>query len=842
VDYLETKELLLVLDNCEHLVAAAAQLADAVLRSCARVQILATSREALRLPGERVWRVPSLSFPSSASVPVSHASDFEAVRLFVERGRDVSPFDLNEHNTNRIVEICRRLDGIPLALEMAAARLDVLTLDQLADRLAGRFGLLVGTFRTPLPRHETLRHTIDWSYNLLSSIEQRLFQRLSVFVGGFTLEAAESVCAGPELGSEGILETLSRLIDKSMVAVTRTAVGVRYHLLETLREYAGEKFQQGSDQYATRTKHLEFFLALAEQLESEPDSRHTTLTNDRAEQEHQNILAALAWCNAASGRSESALRIASALRPFWDVRCYHEQAKQLLLCALEQTDPSTQIQIRIKALDAAAYFLFKLDERDAARRTYEENLRLSSDLGDAAHISNALYWLAVIAAWQERHADAEVLQRRSLEISRKHELKAQTANGLDHLGCLAFDRGERQLAESYCQEGLELFRQLGSRQGITRSLFSLGMLAFARADQRTAESIYTEALALAKESGHKGNIAFALIRLGDACSTTDFRESRRLYEEALAVGRDIGYKRIVAIALIQLSGIACDEGAYAEVDRLLNEGGELLTQLHSERSLLAARRLLRMSRVSWERGQFADAIEFCQRVMGFEAFSGTKVLREHVFLQLGWIRLAQGERAGARSAFDNSVTLAQESGSLMFAIEQELGLGLLSLQDGGVHAAQSHFTTALSCCEARHDRTFMIAALLGLADVAVTQNQLEGAGPLCVRALRLAGDMGAKKDVARALCGLGVVASRRQRVPLAIRCLAAGRGLLDTIGGRLPTFHSIGHESALAAARAELGDDRFQKVWDGGCAMRAGGIENLLEEWEHWSRAPMATP
>jgi hypothetical protein len=249
-----------------------------------------------------------------------------------------------------------------------------------------------------------------------------------------------------------------------------------------------------------------------------------------------------------------------------------------------------------------------------------------------------------------------------------------------------------------------------------------------------------------------------------------------------------------------------------------------------------------MSRVSWERGRFADAIEFCERVMGFEAFNGTKSLRERVFLQLGWIRLAQDDGAGARTAFDCSVKLAQESGSLMFAIEQELGLGYWNLQHGGFHTAQTHFTTALSCCEARHDRKFMIDALLGLADVAVVQNQLEGAGPLCLRALRLAGDLGAKKDVARALCGLGVVASRRHRAPLAIRCLAAGRGLLDTIGGRLASFHSIGHESAIAAARPELGDDQFQNFWNGGRAMRAGEIERLLKEMEHMESTTTSEP
>ena len=420
VGYCEAKQLLLVLDNCEHLVAAVAQFVETILTSCSGVHILATSREPLRIAGERVWRVPSLSVPDSTSIPLAQVFEHAAVRLFVERAECVAPFQLDQENVDHVVEICRRLDGIPLALEMAAARLEALSVDQIAHRLNDRFALLGASHRTLLPRYQTLRHTIDWSYDLLAPQEQTLFRRLAVFIGGFTMEAVERVCSDTDLRSEQMLEMLSRLIDKSMVTVTRTSLGVRYHLLETLREYALEKGQEGADEHRIRHQHAEFFLAVAEQLESEFESgRSTALVEDRAEQEHQNLLAALAWCNSARGGSQSALRIASALTPFWDARCYFQLAKQLLTHALGQDEPPARTIVRIKALEAAGYFLFRCDELDAARRTFEESLQLADDLGEQGYMANALHSLGCLAYWQDRHSQAETLQRHSLEISRR---------------------------------------------------------------------------------------------------------------------------------------------------------------------------------------------------------------------------------------------------------------------------------------------------------------------------------------------------------------------------------------------------------------------------------------
>ena len=268
---LGSRKMLLVLDNCEHLVEGCALLADALLRACPNLRILATSREALGIAGERAWLVPSLSLPGGPQnlPPLEELAHYEAVRLFAERAAAVaSDFELTEHNAPAVAHLCRGLDGIPLAIELAAARVRVLSVEQIVSRLEDSFGLLTGGSRTALPRQRTLRATIDWSHELLSEKEQVLFQRLSVFAGGFTLEAAEAVCAGDGLELHAMLDLLSRLVDKSLVLVAGQQGGeARYQLLETVRQYGQEKLNESGEEPTIKRHHADFFLKFAEQVE-----------------------------------------------------------------------------------------------------------------------------------------------------------------------------------------------------------------------------------------------------------------------------------------------------------------------------------------------------------------------------------------------------------------------------------------------------------------------------------------------------------------------------------------------------------------------------------------------
>jgi predicted ATPase/DNA-binding SARP family transcriptional activator len=318
LNFLRPKELLLVLDNCEHLVTRCAELAAEILSNCPKVQIMATSREALRIDGETVWQVPTLSLPPLRLPPGDALTVYEAIRLFVERAVAVNgKFSLNAENAPAVAEICRRLDGIPLAIELAAARIKVLAPERIAARLDNRFDLLTVGSRVALPRHQTLRLTFDWSHELLTEAERVLFRRLSVFVGGFNLEAAEEVCADEKIEAPRVLELVSHLVDKSLITAEPQQGERRFRLLETGREYAREKLGESGEAGRLRKRHFNFFLRLAEEAEPKLTSAERLSWLERLESEHDNLRAALEWSQDQAGRREAMLRLAGSLYWFW---------------------------------------------------------------------------------------------------------------------------------------------------------------------------------------------------------------------------------------------------------------------------------------------------------------------------------------------------------------------------------------------------------------------------------------------------------------------------------------------------------------------------------------------
>ena len=352
--YLKSTNLLLVLDNCEHVIGAIAQLADVLLRNCPNLRILATSRESLAIAGEMLFRVPPLSLPDTATAPdAASLGKHEAVELFVERVRAVkTAFVLNESNAALVAKVCIHLEGIPLAIELAASRMKVLSVEQIADRLGHRLKLLRGGSRTALPRHQTLLAAIDWSYNLLSETEKTLFRRLSVFSGGWTLEAAENVCLGEPVDRDNLLELLSGLIDKSLVLLDERDGQQRYRFMMTLLEYAQERLLQTQEAAAIYRAHAGFFNALVLQGESRSMSadEHTWL--DRIKLEYDNIRSALSWIS--KEEPEAGLRLAAALWRFWYLNGYLQEGRRWLEEMLTRQPASTDDVIRAKAINRLA--------------------------------------------------------------------------------------------------------------------------------------------------------------------------------------------------------------------------------------------------------------------------------------------------------------------------------------------------------------------------------------------------------------------------------------------------------------------------------------------------------
>ncbi len=532
--YLHAKRLLLVLDNCEHLVQACAQLAERLLSACPDLKILATSREPLGLTGETVWRVPSLTLASLEPHPSAELGRSEAVRLWVDRARAVQPgFEMTEQNAAAVALICRRLDGIPLAIELAAARLRALSVQQIAARLDDRFQLLTIGSRTALPRHQTLRALIDWSYDLLSQAEQTLLRRLSVFAGGWTLEAAEEVCAGADLPRSQVLDPLSHLVDRSLVVAEERGGATRYGFLETIRQYADEKLHESGEIGPLHHRHLAYFLGLVEEEEPRLCSAARLSARSRLEADWDNLRAALAWSQTAED-GEMEMRLAGALYEFWREGNNPSEGQRFLDHALLRAqDGRPNSAVLAKLLLGLGNLARTEDALATARLRVLESTRLFRELGDKRHAALALVRLGWLCAQEGDHAEARAYLEESVALAREVGDKWPLLAALSTLGDI-LQHAELPGARPVLEESLALAHELGDERIVASVLIFLSEIDLRQGDYAIAWSRREQALALSRENGRKINIALALGALGDLARLQgDYARARVLYEEAM---------------------------------------------------------------------------------------------------------------------------------------------------------------------------------------------------------------------------------------------------------------------------------------------------------------------
>ncbi len=503
-NYFRAKRLLLALDNCEHLIQACAQLVDTLLRACPDLKILATSREALNIAGETAFRVPSLSLPDpqkSASIEAMQQS--ESVRLFIERANAASPTaQFNDANVPTVKQICLRLDGMPLAIELAAARVNSISVEEIAARLDDRFRLLTSGSRTALARHQTLRASIDWSYNLLSDGERVLLRRLAVFAGGFTLQAAESVCA--EENSSDILDALSRLVQKSLVVV-KLDDKPRYRLLETIRQYAQEKLIESGEADRVKARHLDYFMRLAEGVSLGWLGFGQAAWLMRLKAEHDNLRAALEWSAADETTAQIGLKLVGLVAPFLDVQGYFTEERNWIDRLLERAGESAPPAWRAVAFQRAAVAQENLANFATARSCALQAITLFRELGDKKGLAESLYiWGDVLCA-QAQFTEARPVLKECLTICQDLGDSVGTAWSLSDLGLTEYALGNHRLAQSYMEQGLELCRK--GKWGFihSRTAWLLGDIFRHEGNLAQALSLYKEALNIAK-----GGIAWAL--------------------------------------------------------------------------------------------------------------------------------------------------------------------------------------------------------------------------------------------------------------------------------------------------------------------------------------------
>jgi predicted ATPase/DNA-binding CsgD family transcriptional regulator len=544
VDLLKAKQSLLVLDNCEHLVSACAGLAETLLRECPGLRILATSRHLLAVAGEVGWRVPSLAFPDPGHPPSpEQLAQPEAARLFVERARAAWPaFALTEGNAAAVAQICRRLDGLPLALELAAPWVKVLTLEQIVERLDDSSALLTRASTTAPPRQQALRATMDWSHQLLSEPERALFRRLAVFTGGWTLDAAEAVCTEATRAEDrpSILTLLAELIDKSLVEVAEQGGAARYRFLEPLRQYAREKLRESGEEEELVRRRNAWFTDLAERAEAEWRGERQTSWLARLDAEHDNLRAALDRRGHGPDDLETALRLAGALWWFWLMRGHLREGRARLAGLLALAPPASTAT-RAKALSTAGRLALVQGDYRAARSQLEASLAIWRELDRGEQLVDALHDLGQAAHSQGDHARARSLLEESLGLARELGDEIRLYLALDHLGELVQDLGDDDGAAALYEQALEIQRRLGHRRGMVVSLTNLGSLAQRRGDHDRAEALHRESLVLVVDLGDRRRTVACLEGLAAAASTRGQAErAARLFGAADALREAAG--------------------------------------------------------------------------------------------------------------------------------------------------------------------------------------------------------------------------------------------------------------------------------------------------------------
>jgi len=495
---LRGRSLLLVLDNCEHVLDACAQLMDALLRACPNLRVLATSREALGITGEIGWRVPSLAVPDPQHLPTfAELEQNPAIRLFVERATAVQPrFLLTERNAPAVAQVCQRLDGIPLALELAAARIEALSVDQLAARLDQRFHVLTGGSRTALPRQHTLLATLDWSYDLLSDSERRAFNRLSVFAGGWTLEAAEAICPGEGVEHQNALDLLLQLVRKSLVVAEEGPDGAeRYRLLETPRQYAHERLTAAGELEAVQDRHASYYLQLAEEAEPQFIDREWTA---RLSAEHDNLRATMRWFSESNAVAQT-VRLGGALWRLWVVGGYlaEGRAQLRILMALPGLSRASSDWARLAFCDGTLAFV--AGDCTAARDRLDDVVALRRTLGDRHDLAVALSYLGNVVREQADYLAAQTWLEESLTLSEELGDRGLSAETLDRLGTVAHALGDDSLARSQFDQGLALAEEVGNLNDQPWLLHNLGCLALDQGDYPAARRWLAQSIELRRE-------------------------------------------------------------------------------------------------------------------------------------------------------------------------------------------------------------------------------------------------------------------------------------------------------------------------------------------------------
>ena len=760
---LRYRDLLLVLDNCEHLLAAAASLAGDVLAACPGVRIMATSREPLGRADEVVVAVPPLHD--------------DAVELFMERAGAARPgFRLDADDTGVIEEICRRLDGIPLAIELAAARIRVLGPQDLAERLGDRFSLLGSNPRGPA-RQQTLRAVLDWSYDLLEPDERTVFGRLAAFSGGFTIDAAEDICAGGTVERGRLLELLARLVDKSLVVVTDVGGRVRYQRIDTVRIYARERLSASGEEADVRRRHAAWYLALARSGSNGTDVGGWL---DRMETEHDNLRIALAWVMEPD--PETALELVVAAAPFWEQRGHLTEGRQWVQDALTW-GAGAPPALRSAATEAAGSLASAQGDYPTARTLFERCREQCASAGDRTGAARVLGRLGLVARYEGRFAEAEELLHQAVDGYRELGDVPGTAGALADLGQVAGLRGERATARFLYRESLGLYRQAGDDGGAARVLVLLGQQARLDGDLEEARRCHDQGLAAYRRRRDLRGVADALTALGHlARQEDDFPSAIRMHTEAMAIYEELSDLRGRASSLASLGFIAYMTGDQEGSERLYREAVALRRRLGDRRGLAVA----------------------------LNGVANAVFLRSSPPPDMGY----------ARELVEEALAIQHEIGDRTAAAWSAYCLSEITRDLGDADTSRAHAEESLALFREVGDDRHSGLAYYSLGELARAEGDVERAGALAAESLRRAREVGTGLQLVRCVELAAGVVSQRGDLPSAALLFGAAQSAREHL--RLPPRERQDDQLKLIATLAADPGHDLSASWDTGRGLTLG--------------------
>ena len=821
VNYCYSRKLLLVIDNCEHVIQDSAKLIKALLHSCPGVKILATSRETLNI-GEQVYRIPSLSFPNPTQPQTPETLlTYEAPRLFIERATAVKhDFAVTEQNAAAIARICHRLDGIPLALELAAARARSLTAEEIAVGLDDRFRLPNGGIRTALPRQQTLYAMIDWSYNLLSDPEKILLNRLSVFAGGWTRDAAKEIGGDTYIENSAVFEILASLVDKSLVQAETTGETTRYYMLNTIREFALDHLQTSGGETRIRSRHLTFFTDMALQANAQLHGAEQARYFDIFDQEYPNILVALQWCfgrlddtgQQASGASlvdfDDGIKLISAMGRFFGAREPTALVRELYEAVISMAKKTPQ------ATDAWATvfhetggFARMQGDYDAARSHYVKGLHIRNGLGDRKGIASSLYCIGLAYYDEGHYKEAQPYFRQALELNLSLGIRRHTALCWLGIGKVAWRLGNDDEAESMLSQSLAMMRELNDAMGIAALYYSQGNFARARGRWREAYGDYLAALSIERRCGDRPRIAeilegFAALEVeqADNVEQPDTRFAAQLYAIAAALRDDTGmpmpqkdrqqWEKNNAFLLVELG-----PDALSEIREDVGNGGALYLALDSccarlrenlpgiwettlrsiekdetrfDQAGSSLRALVSLGQFFRLRGHSRDVQALFERAANDNTVQGE--LQADVFIVLANLEYDKGNADLSFVYHSLALGIALRTGSRSQIAACHRGLGDARMAEGEYTQARTHFEKSLELAEAASDLPMVAHALENLGTLLSRQGKFPLAKVFLARSVDLRREMEDEFSLASTLFNLGNLAFLMEEYPFAKQC------------------------------------------------------------------------